>query len=367
MENSSKKYNKIKLRLSIAETILSFMFLLVFMLVGLSNYVGDFAELKAGEGYLSFIIYCLITGAGFYLIFLPFSFYSEYILEHKYNLSNQNITKWIKEELKGLFVGGLIGLPVISIFYYVLHSYGSLWWLPFAIIMFFFSVILAQIAPILILPLFYKLEPIEDEGLNERIRNLASRCGFKFKEIYKFDLSKNTKKANAAFTGFGKSRKIILGDTLLENFSYDEIETVLAHEIGHFRLKHILKNILISTVSSFLVLYLISYLFENTLPYFGLSEITDIRALPILLLAGMIIGLVQTPITNMLSRKFEYEADRYAVINTGKYEIFADTLTKLTKMNLGDEEPHPFVEWYYYSHPSVKNRIRGIQECQQKI
>ena len=171
-------------------------------------------------------------------------------------------------------------------------------------------------------------------------------------------MSKNTKKANAAFTGLGKTKKILLGDTLTSEFTNDEIETVIAHELGHYKHKHIIINIVVSTISSFVTLYLISVFIRNIhLSWFGFSKITDIAALPLLSLWGMLIGLIQTPLTNILSRKHEYQADEYAVKSTNKKEIFINTLTKLTEQNLGDKDPHPFVEWFFYSHPSIKNRI----------
>ncbi|OGU33645.1 MAG: hypothetical protein A2068_10210 [Ignavibacteria bacterium GWB2_35_6b] len=134
----------------------------------------------------------------------------------------------------------------------------------------------------------------------------------------------------------------------------------MAHELGHYKRKHIVKNIFIGTVFSFLTFFLIAKLYEISLPYFGFENITEIAALPLLTIWAMLIGLVQQPISNIISRKFEYEADEYAVKSTGKKEAFISTLDKLTEQNLGDREPHPFVEWFFYSHPSIKNRTNYI-------
>jgi STE24 endopeptidase len=232
--------------------------------------------------------------------------------------------------------------------------------------MFFISVILSQIFPIIILPIFYKVLPLNDEELKTRIRNLAIGAGIKVENFFSFDMSKNTKKANAAFTGLGKTKRIILGDTLLNNYTKDEIETVIAHELGHYKHKHILKNILFGTVSSFLTFFVISVLYKNTLSWFDFNNITQIAALPLLSLWAMLIGLVQSPIGNILSRKYEYEADRYAIESTYKPDSFISTLNKLTNQNLGDREPHPFVEWFFYSHPSIKNRINAIKNFAKK-
>ena len=141
----------------------------------------------------------------------------------------------------------------------------------------------------------------------------------------------------------------------------DEIETVIAHELGHYKHKHIIKNIAIGTITSFVTLYLLSVLYSLSLNWFGFNNITEIAALPILSLWGMIIGLIQTPLTNIISRKYEYEADAYAVKSTNKKEVFINTLDKLTEQNLSDKDPHPFVEWFFYSHPSTKRRVAYIK------
>jgi STE24 endopeptidase len=228
--------------------------------------------------------------------------------------------------------------------------------------MFLISMVLSQLFPIVILPIFYKLIPVDNEELKMRIDKLSKDAGIKVENVFTFDMSKNTKKANAAFTGLGKTKRIILGDTLMNNFTIDEIETVIAHELGHYKYKHIIKNILFGTAASFVTFFIISILYKNSLSWFGFEGITQIAALPLLSLWAMIIGLVQTPIGNILSRKYEYEADRYAIVTTKKPDSFSRTLEKLTDQNLGDKEPHPFVEWFFYSHPSVKNRISAIKD-----
>jgi STE24 endopeptidase len=265
------------------------------------------------------------------------------------------------ENFKALLVSIAIGIPILLLFYFSLNQFGELWWLPFAIIMFLISVVLSQIFPILIFPIFYKITPLDNESLKERITELARNANLKVENIYKFDMSKNTKKANAAFTGLGKTKRIILGDTLLDSYSTEEIETVIAHELGHFKKKHIVKNVLIGTVSSFLTLFLIALLYQNSLGWFGFESITQVAAIPLLALWSMLIGLITTPFGNILSRKFEFEADEYAILETKNPFAFKNTLEKLTEQNLGDKEPHPFVEWFFYSHPSIKNRINAVE------
>ena len=358
----SKKYNNTKLALSIFDTIAGFIFIYLFVALSWSIKLEDYIRSYISSDYLVFIIFVVVIGVAGSVIFFPMNFYSGYILEHKYKLSNQNLFKYFLEKAKGLLVSAVIGIPILLLFFWVLKEYGTNWWLPFAVLMFFISVILSQIFPVFILPFFYKIKPIENESLKSRISELAKDAGLKVENVYSFDMSKNTKKANAAFTGLGKTKRIILGDTLLESYSENEIETVIAHEIGHYKHKHITKNILIGTISSFVTLFLIAKLYEVSLNWFGFESVSQISALPLLTLWSILIGLVTTPLGNILSRKFEYEADRYAIDATRKPVSFINTLEKLTEQNLGDKEPHPIVEWFFYSHPSINNRISAIRQ-----
>ena len=357
----AKRYNNIKLGIGIGKAVISFLLILLFVLLGYSIKLESYASLYVDDKYLVFLLFTFLIGMGSSILFAPINYYSGFYLEHKYNLSNQSLLKWMWENLKGSLVSLIIGVPIMLLFYFTMNQFGSLWWLPFAIIMFFVSVVLAQIFPVVILPLFHKITPFDNEELKNKIDNLAGDAGIKVENIYKFDMSKNTKKANAALTGLGKTKRIILGDTLIDNYSNEEIETVIAHELGHYKRKHIIKNMLIGTVSSFLTLFLISYLYESSLQVFGFNSITQIAALPLLALWSMLIGVVQSPIGNILSRKYEYEADEYAVKETGLPDQFVNTLEKMTDQNLGDREPHPFVEWFFYSHPSIKNRVNAIK------
>jgi len=358
----SKKYNNTKLAIGICKAVVSFIFLYLFIALGyslsLQKYIHSFAE----NTYLVFILFVLVIGIFSSVLFMPVNIYTGFYLEHKYNLSNQTFFKYFLENVKSLLVGLVIGIPILLLFFYVINQFGDLWWIVFASAMFLISVVLSQLFPIVIMPIFYKVIPLQDEELKTRINNLAKGAGIKVENVFSFNMSKNTKKANAAFTGLGKTKRIILGDTLLNDYTKDEIETVIAHELGHYKHKHIVKNLIFGTVSSFLTFFIISILYKNSLSWFDFENITQIAAIPLLSLWAMIIGLIQSPIGNILSRKYEYQADRYAIESTGKPESFKNTLNKLTDQNLGDREPHPFIEWFFYSHPSIKNRINAIKD-----
>jgi STE24 endopeptidase len=361
MDNSAaKKYNNIKLGLGVFERIISLILIVMFIWLGFSLKFEKYLRNFSNNDYAILILFTIGIGVFTSILFWPLSYYTDFYLEHKYNLSNQTFGKWIWEGIKETLVGSAIGLPLLLLFFWLIRSFGMLWWLPFGIMMFVVSVVLAQIVPVIILPLFYKVTPIENEILKERILSLSKDAGLKVENIFKFDMSKNTKKANAAFTGLGRTKRILLGDTLLDNYSEDEIETVIAHELGHYKKKHIIKNIFISTISSFLIFFLIAQLHQLSLSWFGFTSIYQIASLPLIVVWGAVIGLMQQPITNWISRRFEYEADNYALTAINKKEAFIATLEKLTSQNLSDREPHPFVEWFFYSHPSIKKRVASL-------
>lgn len=219
-----------------------------------------------------------------------------------------------------------------------------------------FSVILSRLTPTLIMPLFYKFVPLENEELKEQIGNLCQLSGMKLDGLFKFDMSKNTKKANAAFTGIGKSKRIILGDTLLDSLSDNEILAVLAHELGHFKLKHIWKGMALGVFLNYLGLYLVDLGYSQVFNYFGDTK-HSLAALPLIALLLTLFSVITGPISNIYSRKNEREADDYSseIMKTPEYLISG--LNKLNEQNLGDEDPHPIVEFLFYSHPSTKSRI----------
>lgn len=354
----AKKYEKIKLTVGIAESIVSAVLLILFVSLGFSKLLAEYASGFSSSSYAALLIYIFIIGAVSYILSFPVDYIFSFRIEHKFGLSNQTFGKWITEDLKSLAVGIVLGAPILLLFYFMLLNY-EFWWLWFGCIVMVYSVILAQIAPVVIFPLFYKFKPVENELLKERILKLCAKAAFKVKGVFVFDMSKNTKKANAAFTGFGKTKRIILGDTLITGFSEDEIETVFAHELGHYKKGHIKKNIFISIFSTFAGLFLISRIYLMLLPVFGFQYAWEIGALPLLALIAGILGFITKPIGAYISRRFEFEADRFALDMTENITAFKSMMEKLAFQNLADEEPNQFVEFWFHSHPSVKRRIEA--------
>lgn len=225
--------------------------------------------------------------------------------------------------------------------------------------MLLFNVLLANLAPVLIFPIFYKFVPLGDEyaELAERLKSLAERAGARVRGVFKFDMSRRTKAANAALTGLGNTRRIILGDTLLDEFTSDEIETVLAHELGHHVHKDIPKGILIESVITLVGLYLASLGLLWGTTVFGFEGPADIAALPLFVLVMGAYGFLTMPLTNAYSRARERRADEYALKATDNGSAYASALIRLANQNLADADPEPWVEILLYSHPALSKRI----------
>ncbi len=356
-EISAKRYSELKQKLSFGNSLLSFLIILFIFISSLSWELEKVSVNFSDNIYIAFLIFVALIAVLDGILTFPLSFYSGYILEHKYNLSNQTLFSYFKEDLKGLAVGTVLGVPVLLVFYYILRNYPNGWWYITGIFLFFFSVLLARIAPVIIFPLFYKFKPVENESLNNKINSLCKKTGVTVEGIFTFDMSKDTKKANAAFTGMGKSKRIILGDTLLQNFSEDEIESIFAHELGHYKMKHILKLMFASTVFSFAGLYLISFIYSNTLVLLHVENLYNLSVLPLLFIYLSAFYFFVSPLSNFISRKFEWQADKYALETCSDNNNFASALEKLSLQNLSDKNPKKWIEILFHSHPSLGKRI----------
>ncbi len=350
-----KEYNRKKIILSVVELIFSLLYMMLIVLSGLSAAVADIALGITARPYFTFLIFIALVGAIELFLLFPIALYQGYFLEHRYGLSNQSLGRWFWEECKGALVGVVLFTPVLLLFYFFLRNFQQLWWLPVACALFIFGVLLARLGPVLIFPLFYTFEPINDEPLIRRLKELAGPISIS--GVFRFNLSKNTKKANAAFAGLGKTKRILIGDTLLDNFSSDEIVSVFSHEIGHYKNGHIWKGIVSGFFISFVGLFLTAVIYERSLVLFNLSRIDQLAALPILGLILTVYGIIVMPIQNGLSRHFERQADAAVFAKRSNVAPFISSMERLAEMNMSDKNPHPLIEFWCYSHPSVGKRI----------
>ena len=361
-QKQAKEYARIRRRLWLVDNILSALYALAWLFFSwasaLRNWLTDNWSLFTNP-WLLVPAFVFVFGGIYSLISLPLGYYSGFVLPHRFGQSNQTLKDWIIDQLKGLAIGAPLGLILIELLYLSLRATGGLWWLWAAAGMLVFSVLLSNLAPILIMPLFNKYVPLGDEHkeLAERLLALAKRANTKVRGVFKFDMSKRTKSANAALTGIGNTRRIVLGDTLINEFSTDEIETVLAHELGHHVNRDIPLLITFGAVSTTLSLYLASLALNWSTAYFGFSGPADIAAFPALSLIFGAYGLVTMPISNAVSRWREKMADDYALQATGKNEAFASAFTRLANQNLGEIDPEKWVVFMFYSHPPLGERI----------
>lgn len=358
---TAKRYERIKLRVSISESIITFLLIIIFVYSGIFKMLEAYLSAFTENQYFLLILFTLVIGIFSQVLSFPFDYFFGFRLEHKFNLSNQSFSKWIIEGLKSLAVGVVLGVPVLLLFFWILRTF-EFWWFWFGCVILIYSVALAQIAPVLIFPIFYKFKPLENESLKNKITDLCEKVGFKIKGVFSFDMSKTTKKANAAFTGMGKTKRIILADTLISGFSEEEIETVFAHELGHFKKGHIKKTISFSVISTFVGLFIISIIYKKIVVLSGFISISEISVLPLFAVIAGVIGFLSSPVSTYISRKFEFEADKFAVTTTGNFDAFKSAMEKLAFQNLTDDEPNKFVEFWFHSHPSIKKRIEAAEK-----
>ena len=358
-QKQAKEYARIRRRLWVVDTLFSTLYFLAWLFFGWSISLRQSLTLLTDNWLLITALYIIIFGGIYFLLNLPLGYYSGFILPHRFGQSNQTLKDWVTDQVKGLALGAPLGLILLELLYLALRVTGDLWWLWAAGGLLVFNVLLINLAPILIMPLFNKYVPLGDEHkeLAERLLKLAERAKTKVRGVFKFDMSKRTKSANAALTGIGNTRRIILGDTLINEFSTDEIETVLAHELGHHVHRDIPVLVTFGILSTTLGLYLASLGLNWAIGTFGFTSPADVAALPAL---GLIFGIYDfctMPLNNAISRWRENKADDYALQATGKHDAFASAFTRLANQNLGEVDPEKWVVFMFYSHPPLGERI----------
>ncbi len=357
----AKTYNRTRLALGLLSSVLTFLLLVALITEGWSTGLAEWARSIFRGTYGSLLVFVCAVAALQAAIGLPFGFVLGYVVEHRYGLSNQSLRRWAWERLKGVLVSAPLGGALVVALFFCMERFGDSWWVVLGLLLTLANILLARIAPVFLLPVFYTVVPLGEGPLRARLAALCTSVGFRFEGIYSFNLSKNTRKANAAFTGIGKAKRILLGDTLLNGFTDEEIETVVAHELGHYLRRHVLIGIVIGAAATFAGLFVAARLYSWSLVRAGFGGLTDLPALPLLAIWVSLFALVTMPLGNMLSRRHEREADAFAVRATGNAAGFASALRKLAAQNLADPEPLPLVEFLFYSHPSILRRLREVE------
>ena len=363
-QKRARQYSRIKRRMWLVNMAFSFVYILPWLFLGWAVELRQYLETLVTNPWGLVLGFVVVFGGIYFILSLPLSYYSGYVLPHQFDQSTQSIKSWIVDQIKGLVVGVPISLVLVELLYLALRLAGNWWWVWAAGGMLVFTVLLANIAPVLIMPLFNKFVPLGEEhaDLMDRLVRLAEKAGTKVQGVFKFDLSRRTKSANAALTGIGSTRRIILGDTLINEFTPDEIETVLAHELGHHVNKDFPLLIGFGTLTTTLGLYVASQVMDWTVATFGFKDVADVAALPALMVILGAYSLVLMPLENGFSRWRERMADRYALETTGKRDAFASAFVRLANQNLAEVDPEPWVVWLFYSHPPLGERIQAAEQ-----
>jgi STE24 endopeptidase len=356
-QEKAREYARIRRRFTFLGLGLSAVYLILWLAFGWHTALGDWIAGITVNPWIAVPLFAFLFALPYSLIDTPFSYYTGYVLPHRYGQSTQDFKGWLGDQVKGLAVGAPIGLIILEVIYLLLRAAPDLWWLYAAIFMLVFGVILSTLAPVLIAPLFNKFVPLEDEDLVARLTRLGEQAGAEVKGVFRFDMSRRTKSANAAVMGLGRTRRIVLGDTLLDEFTADEIETVLAHELGHHVHRDIPLGIAINSLSTLLTFWVAGLIMNRGVTLFGLNGVGDPAGLPLLMAVTGVLGLISMPFGNAYSRWRERMADRYALETTRKPEAFADAMTRLANQNLADADPERWVVLMFYSHPPIKERV----------
>jgi STE24 endopeptidase len=354
----SRRYSTIKYSLSIIGLVYLLLLLASSMLSGVSAILAKGVNLLVSPGYLVLPVYLLIIYAAYYILSFPLNFYQSFILEHQFQLTRQSIKNWFFDQLKSGVISYIISIVLLEIFYALLGFQPQNWWWIVSLAWIFLSLVLAKLTPVIIIPLFFKYKKFSDEGLRKRIIGLSEKMKLKILDVFEIDLSRQTEKANAALVGFGSTRRVILGDTLKNKYSPEEIEVILAHEFAHQKLGHLLKLVLIGAFSTVLCFFIIYKTSSQALAFFGADDLKDISALPIVFIYLVLLGAILQPWDNFLSRRFETQADTLAIKTTGLKEAFISTMDKLANQNLADRNPRPFIKFFFFDHPPIDERIK---------
>jgi len=362
-EDKATRYHRLKRRAEVLSTAAVGLFLLALLLTRGGLYLreaGSIVGMVIGSGFeepgtvAGFALFLIVL---LHIVELPFSFYQGFLLEHRYGLSNETLGQWTRDQLKGLALGVVFGVAGASVVYWSIRTSPDWWWAISAAIFTLLMLGLVQLAPVLLLPLFYTFKPLDRPALVERLMNLSQRARTRIAGVYEWVLSAHTKKANAALAGMGRTRRILLSDTLLADYSDDEIEVVLAHELSHHVHHDLWRGVALQTVLLFVGFSLAGRALAALADPLELRGVDDPAGLPLLLLVGGVSAFVFTPLVNAMSRAHERRADQYALDTTEQPDAFISAMKRLSQQNLAEDNPSRPVQWLFYSHPPIRERI----------
>jgi STE24 endopeptidase len=361
-EDKSSRYHRLGRRAGILSTVWTGAILLALLLTGASAGLRDWAAGLAGANpTLIVILYVLMLSLAFDAATLPFGFYRGFLLERRYGLSTETMGHWLKDHAKAVLIGVVFAEFGAVFVYFALRKWPAYWWAIAGLGYSAVAIVLVSLGPVVLLPLFFTFKPLEKASLRDRLTALASKAGTHIMGVYEWTLSDRTKKANAALTGMGHSRRILLSDTLLADYSDDEIEVILAHELAHHVHRDIWTSVLYDMALTFMGFLAAHVALQRAVQLFRLQGIADPAGIPVLLLAAGTIGLCVKPLLNAVSRSHERRADSYALKMTENPSAFITAMRRLGQQNLAEDSPSKLVQAFFYTHPPVKERLRAAQ------
>ena len=366
-EDKATRYHRLRRRADLLGTVSAGVVLLGLALFGISQRLrelGAAISQWAPEALNDVVMVAIVTIAVMLilaLIELPFAYYHGYLLEHRYGLSTQSRGHWISDQLKGVLLGMALAVIGATVVYAALRRFPDDWWWIAAAVFAIAMIGLAQLAPVVLLPIFYTFRPLDRPALVERLMKLAGNARTHVNGVFEWVLSSHTKKANAALAGLGTTRRILLSDTLLSDYSEDEIEVILAHELAHHVHRDLWRGIAVQSVALFGGFFVAALVLNAVADPLGLRGLSDPAGLPVLMLAAGVWTFLLLPLVNAISRAQERAADRYALQATRNVDAFVTAMKRLSQQNLAEEHPSNLVRWLFYSHPPIRERIEAAR------
>jgi STE24 endopeptidase len=365
-EDRASRYQRLKRQAGVASVLWTAGLLVVLMATGLSVWLRTVAEsFAAASNVLTVTIYVALLSMASEAGSVPLAFYSGFVLERRYGLSTESLKGWSLDQAKSFGIGLVLALPAAVGVYLLIARFPDRWWLAAGLVFSLVIVGLTNLAPVVLLPLFYRVKPLDRESLRARLLALADRAGARVLGAYEWGMGDKTRKANAALAGLGGTRRIFVSDTMLAEYSDEEIEVVLAHELAHHVHGDIWKGIAFESALVVGGFFLASRLLRALAPSFGLRGVADVAGLPLLLLAAGAVSVAMLPLAHAMSRAFERSADRFALRLTGNPGAFISAMRRLGAQNLAEDNPSTIVKWLFHSHPPIRERIAIAQTFQR--
>ena len=364
-EDKSTRYHRLRRRAAALSIGIDALLLGGLVATPASVALRDLAVRFAGDRPIVVVpAYVLLIAAIHELVVLPFGFYRGFLLERRYGLSRETLAGWVRDHAKAAAVGLVFGLLGAGVVYALLHVAPESWWVAAAALFAAATIALTELGPVLLLPLFYRVTPLRNEALRARLVALAKGAGSDVLGVYEWHLGERTRRANAALVGLGRNRRILLSDTLLAEYPDEEIEAVLAHELGHHVHRDLWKAVAYEAALIFAGFYCADRALDRLGPAIGLVGPADVAGLPLLLIASGLVSLVLVPVANALSRWHERRADRFALVLTGRPDAFVSAMRRLSAQNLAEEAPSSIVRILFHSHPPIRERIAAATAFQ---